>query len=76
MCDEMKRRARHKGSPEWHSGLRHWISVLEVSLQTLVRSWAVSQPVVIGTPIGKRTISPASSGLGEGLAGVGRHCKI
>ena len=32
---------------EWHSGLRHCISVLEASLQTLVRSQAVSQPAVI-----------------------------
>ena len=30
------------GAPEGRSGLRHCISVLEASLQTLVRSWAVS----------------------------------
>jgi hypothetical protein len=29
-------------APEWRSCLRHCISVLEVSLQTLVRSQAVS----------------------------------
>jgi hypothetical protein len=29
----------------------------------------VSQPAVTGSPIGRRTIGPASSGLGEGLAG-------
>ena len=30
---------------EWRSGLRHYISVLEGSLQTLVRSRAVSQGI-------------------------------
>jgi hypothetical protein len=63
-------------APEWRNGLRHCISVLEESLQTLVRSQALSQPAVIGSPIGRRTIGPASSGLGEGLAGVGHQCKI
>jgi hypothetical protein len=63
-------------APEWHSGLRLWISVHEASLQTLVRSLAVSQPAVIGSPIGRCTIGPALSGLGEDLARVGRHCKI
>uniref|UniRef100_A0A8C7KZU7 Mitogen-activated protein kinase kinase kinase 1 n=1 Tax=Oncorhynchus kisutch TaxID=8019 RepID=A0A8C7KZU7_ONCKI len=42
------------------------ISVLEASLQTLVLFQAVSQPVVIGSPIGQRTIGPVSSGLGFG----------
>jgi hypothetical protein len=56
-------------APEWCSGLRYCISVLEASLQTLVRSRAVSQPVVIGNPIGQCTIGPASSGLGEVLPG-------
>ena len=51
------------GAPEWLSGLRHCISVLEASLQTLVRFQAVSQLAVIGSPIGRRTIGPASSGL-------------
>jgi hypothetical protein len=52
--------------PEWRSGgLRHCISVLEASLQTLVRSQAVSQPAVIGRPIGWRTIGPASSMFGR-----------
>ena len=37
-------------------------AVLEVSLQTLVRS----QPAGIGSPIGWRTIGPASSVLGFG----------
>ena len=51
---------------EWRSGLRHCISVLEASLQTLVQFQAVSQPAVIvprrmGLPIGL-----ASSGLGFG----------
>uniref|UniRef100_A0A4W5P0X4 DNA repair protein RAD51 homolog 3 n=1 Tax=Hucho hucho TaxID=62062 RepID=A0A4W5P0X4_9TELE len=40
---------------------RHCISVLEASLQTLVRFQAVSQPSVFGRPIGWRTIGPASS---------------
>ena len=39
-------------APEWGSGLRHCISVLQASLQTLVWSWAISQPGVIGSPIG------------------------
>ena len=43
-------------APEWRSGLRHCISVLEVSLQTLVRFQAVSQLVVIGSPIGQHKI--------------------
>lgn len=55
------------GAPEWRNGLRYCISVLEASLQTLVRFQAVSQPAVIGSPIGRRTIGPASSGLGFGL---------
>jgi hypothetical protein len=46
------------------------MSGAEVSRQTLVRSQAVPQPAVIGSPIGRRTIGPASSGLGEGLAGI------
>ena len=49
------------GSPEWRIGG--------------VRFRAVAQPAVIGRRIGRCTIGPASSGLGEGLAGVGRHCK-
>uniref|UniRef100_A0AAZ3RKP9 U1-type domain-containing protein n=1 Tax=Oncorhynchus tshawytscha TaxID=74940 RepID=A0AAZ3RKP9_ONCTS len=56
--------------PEWRSGLRHCIGVLAVSLQTQVRSRAVSQPAMIWSPIGQCTISPASSGLGDGLAVV------
>ena len=63
-------------APKWRSGLRHCISVLEASLQTLVRSWAVTQPAVIRRPTRRRTYGTASSELKEGLAGVGRHCKI
>ena len=33
-----------EGSPEWRSGLRHCLAELEASLQTRVRSRAVSQP--------------------------------
>jgi hypothetical protein len=65
------RRIRGLRTPEWRSGLRHSVlecfSVLEESLQNLVRSWAVSQPTVIGSPIGRHTIGPASYGLGFGL---------
>ena len=43
------------------------IGVLEVSLQTRVRSRAVSQPAVNGSPIGWRAIGPVLYGLGEGL---------
>uniref|UniRef100_A0AAZ3Q813 Kinesin-like protein n=1 Tax=Oncorhynchus tshawytscha TaxID=74940 RepID=A0AAZ3Q813_ONCTS len=52
--------------PEWRSGLRHCILVLEASLQTLVRFQAVSQPAMIGSPIGRHKISPASLGFGRG----------
>jgi hypothetical protein len=57
---------------KWRRGLRHCVAVLEASLQTLVWSQAVLQPAVIGSPIGRRTIGPASSRLGEDSAGVGR----
>uniref|UniRef100_A0AAZ3QB03 Uncharacterized protein n=1 Tax=Oncorhynchus tshawytscha TaxID=74940 RepID=A0AAZ3QB03_ONCTS len=56
---------------EWCSGLRHYISVQEASLLSLVRIQAVSHPDVIGSPIGRRTIGPASSGFGR----CRRHCK-
>ena len=49
-------------APEWRSGLRHCISVLEASVQTLVRSRAVLQPAVIWSPIERRAIGPAPSG--------------
>ena len=39
------------------------------SLQTQVRSQAVSQPAATVRPMRRRTIGPASSGLGDGLAG-------
>ena len=51
-------------APEWHSGLRHCISVLDASLQSLVRFQAVSQLDVIGSSIEQHTIGPASSGIG------------
>ena len=57
--------------PEWCSGLRHCIAVLEASLQTTVQSQAVSQPALPGCPIVRRTISPVSSGVVEVLAGGG-----
>ncbi|CDQ62349.1 unnamed protein product [Oncorhynchus mykiss] len=53
-------------APEWRSGLRHCISVQEASLLYLVRIQAVSHPTVIGSPIGRRTIGPASSRFGRG----------
>ena len=53
-------------TPEWRSGLKHCFSVVEASLQTLVRCQAVSQAAVIGSPIGRSTIGPASFGLGFG----------
>jgi hypothetical protein len=55
--------------PEWCSGLRHCIAMLEASLQTQVQSRAVSQLAVIRSPKGRRTTGPALSGLREGLAG-------
>jgi hypothetical protein len=51
---------------EQRSGLRHCISVLKASLQAPVRFQAVSQPAVIGSPIGQHTIGPALSRLGFG----------
>jgi hypothetical protein len=51
-------------APEWRSGLRHCISVQEASLQSLVQIQAASHPAVIGSPIGRRTIVPASTGFG------------
>jgi hypothetical protein len=54
------------GAPECCIGLWHCISVLEVSLQTLVRFQAVSQLAVIWSLILRRTIGPASPGLGFG----------
>jgi hypothetical protein len=44
--------------PEWCSGLKHCISVQEVSLQSLVQIQAVSHLAVIGSPIGWCTIGP------------------
>ena len=42
---------------------------LEASLQTRIRSKALSQLAVTGRPMRQCTIGPASSGLGEGLSG-------
>uniref|UniRef100_A0A8C7GWT4 Beta'-coat protein n=1 Tax=Oncorhynchus kisutch TaxID=8019 RepID=A0A8C7GWT4_ONCKI len=47
-------------TPEWRIGLRHCISVQEVSLQSLVRIQAVSHPAVIGSPIGWPTQSSSN----------------
>jgi hypothetical protein len=55
--------------PKWCSGVRYCIAALEASLQTWVRSQAVSQPGLTRRTMRRRTIGPASSGLGEGLAG-------
>ena len=49
--------------------MEHCIPVLEALLQTRVHSRAVPQLAVAGSPIGGRTNGPASSRLGEGLAG-------
>ena len=53
-------------APEWRSGLRHCISVLEVSLQYLVQIQAASHLAVIGSRIGRHTIGAALSGFGRG----------
>ena len=45
------------------------LSARGVTTDTLVRTQAVSQPAVIESPTGRRTIGPASSGL----ACVGRY---
>ena len=68
MGEESRVEGEMLGAPEWRCGLRHCISVLEESLQTLARFQAVSQLAVIENPIGRHTIGPASSGLGC-------HCK-
>ena len=47
---------------KWHSGLKHYIAVLEALLQTRVHSRAVPQPAVAGSHVGRRTIGPASYG--------------
>ena len=57
------------GPPEWCGGLRHCIAVLAVPVEILVRVQALSQPSMTGRPMGWCTIGPATSGLGEGLAG-------
>jgi hypothetical protein len=59
-------------TPKWCSGLRHCISVLEASLQTLVWFQAVSQQAVIGSPIGRRT----ASGLGFGQSRLSLYIRI
>ena len=43
-------------APNWCCGLRHCISVLEASPQTLVRFQAESQPAGIGSPIGRPSV--------------------
>ena len=45
------------------------LAVLEASLQTRIRSQAVLQPAATGRLTNRHTTGPASSGLGEGLAG-------
>ena len=58
-------------APEWRSGLRHCISVQELSLYYLLQIQALSHPAVIGSPIGRRTTGTASSGVGPGgMAGI------
>ena len=53
--------------PEWHSDIRHYMAVLEASLQTQLWAQALSQPAATGRPMRQRTIGPESSGLGEDL---------
>ena len=53
--------------PEWCSGLRHCIVVLAVPLDILGSS---PGSVAAGCDRETHTIGPASSGLGEGLAGI------
>ena len=55
--------SRHKSDQDYkRAGPAEWHSGLEVSLQTRVRSWAVSQQAWIGCSIGRCTIGPASFG--------------
>ena len=54
-----------QASSMWHRGLRHY----KASLQIRVRSRAVSPPAAPRSTMRRHTIGPASSGLGEGLAG-------
>ena len=54
------------GALEWRNCLRHCISVLETSLQTpWFESRLYHNPSVIGSPVGRRTIGPASSGVAQ-----------
>ena len=64
------------GAPECRSGLRHCISVPEVSLQTLVEFQAVSQLAVIGSPIEWCTIGPESYGLGFGQGRLSLYIRM
>ena len=52
------------GPPELHSGLRHCIAVLEASLQTRLRSQAVTQPAATGRLVRQCTIGPSFGRLG------------
>ena len=54
------------GPPEWRSGLRHCIIVLEALLQTRVNSRAVPQPAVAVSPLGQGTIVLVRGGGGWG----------
>ena len=55
--------------PEWLSGLMHCIAVLAVPLEILGLSPGSVTAGHARETMGWHTISPASSGLGEGLAG-------
>ena len=70
-CTRAGSLAKSAGPPsEWRSGLKHCIAVLEASLQSQVRSQAVSQTTVTGNTIGRLTIGPAKlqvrGGCGRG----------
>jgi hypothetical protein len=62
------------GPPKWRSGLRHCIAVLEVSLQTWVRSQAVLQPAVTRSLMRRRTDGPAD--FGHQLDGVSSNTLV
>jgi hypothetical protein len=53
----------------WKSGLPSG-AVVAVPLEILVRVQALSQPAMTESLMGRSTIGPASSGLGEGLASM------
>ena len=69
-CFHQKRNV--KGPPNWRSGLRHCIAVLEASLQLRVRSRALLKQAATGRPMGWRNIIRVRGVFGQ----LGCPCPI